>query len=418
MDTVSKLFGVKLPTVYKVTGVKPVACAFPKLIVGMELETENAVKGSDWYESNLRGPWTVATDGSLRGRDTAFEFISKPIELENMIPVLAHFFETTGFTKDNYSDRCSVHVHTNVTDFTQEQLATLSLVYTVIEDVLFRYVNFHKAPTEEGYCRDTNIYCIPWSQCRVNTMFVNNLLLSPVGTATHRWQKYTALNLQPIQTQGTVEWRHMHGTADMEKLTTWLNVIGSIMKFSKEASLEDVVKTIKILNDTSAYQQFFNSILQGYLQYEEEYRGPMSDGVINAKNGLFNWEINKAAPKKNAKEAKTPFGALVGRLDAMDAAVQQEAPVPQTGLRPGTRTVRGHTIRVNPANQATWNDDWILNPAQMMPDAALSELAFRDRQHERIRAGANRGLIEDDIFQGEVARAAAMQNDTQRRTRG
>jgi hypothetical protein len=167
----------------------------------------------------------------------------------------------------------------------------------VIEDVLFQFVNHYKAPTEEGYCRDTNIYCIPWSQCRANVMLVNKLLLEPAGTATHRWQKYTALNLLPIQTQGSVEWRHMHGTADMEKLTTWLNIIGSIVKFSKNAGLDDVVKTIKVLNDTSAYQQFFNSILQGYLPYNDTYRGPMADGVINAKNGLLNWELAKSKPK-------------------------------------------------------------------------------------------------------------------------
>ncbi len=274
-------------------------CSNPNLIVGIELEVEGTHHDPMKYADACGIVWRVERDGSLRPRDYSFEFISKPIPMEYALSELSRFYEKTKFKEDNYSDRCSVHVHTNVTDFTQEQLANLALVYIVVEDVLFEFVNFSNAKEKQGYCRDTNIYCIPWSQCRMNQQLVGKLFNNPVG-AFKRWQKYTALNLLPILTQGTVEWRHMHGTADMKKLTTWFNLIGSIMAFAKNASFEDVVKTIKVLNDTSAYQQFFNSVLQGYIPYDNTYQPAMSDGVINAKSSLINWELNKDKPTKKS----------------------------------------------------------------------------------------------------------------------
>ena len=298
MDTVSKVFGVKAPTVAK-SGLVGHRCSFPDLVMGVELEIERLPHNQEWYQEKLqRKTWTVDTDGSLRPPGSSFEFISKPLELQYLLAELTKFFADNPLNAErNYSDRTSVHIHTNVTDFTQQQLASLALVYTVVEDVLFQYVNHYKEPTPDGYSRDTNIYCIPWNQCRMNYNLVNEIFANPVG-AFRNWQKYTALNLLPITTQGTVEWRHMHGTNDMEKLTIWVNLIGSIMKFAKGADFEDVIKTVKSLNDTSAYQQFFNTVLQDYLPYEEGYQVAMSEGVINAKYALFNWDAQKGTPKK------------------------------------------------------------------------------------------------------------------------
>ncbi len=295
MNPVSKIFKVKYPAVYP-SDETPVACSNPDLICGVELETENARPNLDWYVDNLSHAWMVDRDGSLRGRDTAYEFISKPLAMGLLIPELTKFFGTTGFGEKNYSDRCSVHVHTNVTDFTQDGLASLVMIYTVLESILFQYVNHHNAPTTEGYSRDTNIYCVPWNQCRFNKRLVEKLFNRPTAPVA-AWQKYTALNLLPIAVQGTVEWRHMHGTADMEKLTVWLNIIGNIMLYARKTPLDDIIKTIKHLNDTSAYKKFFTDVLKESLPYSEEYRASLIEGVVNAKYSLFDWDRSKIPAK-------------------------------------------------------------------------------------------------------------------------
>jgi hypothetical protein len=339
MDTVTKIFKIKPPVQFK-SAFKAVDCSNKELVMGVELEVEKT-RELDYYTAGyLSGLWMFERDGSLRvgHGGEAYEFISKPVQMQFLLPELQKFFEYTKFDEENYSDRCSVHVHTNVTDFTQDMLASLSMVYTVVEDVLFQYVNHYKAPTMDGYNRDTNLYCIPWNQCRMNHRLVEKLFGNSHAHLA-RWQKYTALNLLPITTQGTVEWRHMHGTADMEKLTTWLNLIGSIMWYARRTQLDDVIKTILTLNDTSAYRQFFLDVTKGYLEYKEEYQAPLAEGVINAKYGLFDWDRSKK-PAEEKKQAQ-----LDQQLDAMHR-LQQHLNDEVAQFRPAA--VRNPAARARP----------------------------------------------------------------------
>lgn len=310
--TIGTLFKRRRPSSYSPKGVL-VACTNPHLLMGVELETENADPDPLYYQQRLNPSlWLVDRDGSLRGGDTAYEFKSAPTKMGHLLPELQAFFATTGFTEQNYSDRCSIHVHTNVTDFTQDNLAVLALVYSVVEDVLFHFINtFHWNKTPEGACRDTNIYCVPWSCCWMHTRLVKKLFQAPQkGLA--RWVKYTALNFLPITDRGSIEWRHLHGTADMEKITIWLNVIGALMAYAKNNTLEECIQRIKQLNDTSAYQQFFTEVLQGQLPYDQEYQGALFEGVVKAKMSLVDWDGKKEPEGVVVADEEAPVGAVLG----------------------------------------------------------------------------------------------------------
>jgi hypothetical protein len=313
MDTVQNVFGLKPPAFYKSIH-KPAEVSNPDLVVGCELEIEELHDGVGYYMEIAGQAWNVVEDGSLRPRGRAWEFVSKPMPLGVFAQELRLLLGKMRLGPANYSDRTSVHVHANVLDFTQEQLATLCLIYVVIEDVLFRFVNRYRVDEAEhpdGMCRDTNIYCVPWSQCRMNTRLIERLLFNP-GEVPANWQKYSALNLIPVQTQGTVEWRHLHGTNDMDKLLKWLNVIGSIMQYAKNTPFDEVITQLKRLNDVSTYQQFFQSIVGTHIPYSEDYRRLLADGCINAKYSLINWEPMKKAGAKMqpVKPSKKPMRFL------------------------------------------------------------------------------------------------------------
>jgi hypothetical protein len=327
--TVADVFGIKQPAPYK-SKQNPDKTNNDSLLCGLELEVEHLPNGHAWYMDNAGNFWSVVEDGSLRPRGEAWEFVSRPATLGVALAELRHILEKMKWDERNYSDRCSVHVHTNVLDMTQAQVANLALVYPVIEAVLFQFVNHYKCKDKQGYCRDTNLYCIPWSDCRMNRNFIEKFFANPAmlvpdrrGLGTRAWEKYTALNFKPIGEHGTVEWRHMHGTADMEKLTKWLNMIGSIMKFCKEQEFMDIVKTIKVLNDVSTYQQFFQSVLGGNLEYKEEYRAPMAEGVVNAKYSLINWEANKDKPKKPVLTPPSATGEWAWTAGALNQGVDE-----------------------------------------------------------------------------------------------
>lgn len=325
--TVSEVFGLGIPKPFK-SKQNPDKTSNDDLMVGIELEIENLTRGYDHYLQQGHPFWSVVEDGSLRPRGQSWEFVSVPANLGTALAELRVLLEKLRVDDRNYTDRCSVHVHTNVLNFNQQQVASLALVYPVFEMVLFQYVNHFKAPDEQGYCRDTNLYCIPWSDCRMNRNFVEKFFRYPEEftqrRGVHNWQKYTALNFLPISQHGTVEWRHMHGTADMEKLTTWLNVIGAIMKFCHDSPFDDIVKTIKVLNDVSTYQQFFTAVLGGTLPYHEQYRRSMAEGVINAKYSLVNWEANKGKENSSVKKSQPLYGGEAeqdeGDIEAINRA--------------------------------------------------------------------------------------------------
>lgn len=294
MKTISELYGVKPPKVAKYkTGIP---CLNPDLIIGFELETENC-RDSDYYlETCDVNNITITNDGSLRG--TAYEFITRPMTSTNALAALQTFFGDTGFDERNYTDRCSVHVHVNCTDMALEQLSTLALLYTTVEEILFDFV---------GQERADNIYCIPWNHCRAHLDLIFNFLNNTNDTL-RRWNKYTALNLLPLSKLGTVEFRLMHGTADMGKLTTWVNIIGSLFKYAKENSLASLTGEIKNLNSSSEYEVFFYRLFNGVLPYTPEYKQLLEEGVIYAKFTMFSMNRKAgAAPVEIPVEAPRPL---------------------------------------------------------------------------------------------------------------
>lgn len=317
-NTVSELFGLP-PTVGVFDYQRKVACVNPNLIIGLELETENCPR----YGAKNLNPAVIDTlgikvdnDHSLRG--SAFEFITSPMASTCAIPVLEDFFKHTNFNDDNYSDRCSVHVHVNCLGLTTEQLVGLSLLYSIFEEVFFEFV---------GHDRDSNIYCIPWSHCRHNMEFARQFLIDPTNVARH-WQKYTALNLLPLRTQGTVEFRHMHGTADMVKLSQWINMIGGMFQYIVNNSLDDIIKEVLELNTSSHYEKFFTQVLPETLAYTNLYQQKLEDGVILAKYSLINY-FNKK-PKVGRSTETVIFNDDIVTI-----------PNPPNIVRPAGRGVRG-----------------------------------------------------------------------------
>lgn len=395
--TLAQIWGLGAPAVMatspnKLTPVKNTTN--DELLVGVELEIENLGHGFGWYQERTGPFWTVVEDGSLRPRGQAWEFVSRPAPLGLALAEIDHLFKHLKITRKNYTDRCSVHVHTNVQDFTQEQLSSLMLVYPVFEEVMFEFINHFKKEEEQGYCRDSNLYCIPWSACRMNKAMVEKIVSAP--DAIRYWQKYTALNLLPIRHQGTVEWRHLHGTCDMEKITIWMNVIGAIMRYCKAQQFKDIVKSIKELNDVSHYQQFFRDVLRDSLPYNEAYRRLMAEGVVNAKYSLMDFELPKESKKKKSILDMAFERAVRNEDDIIDDEVREwlDVPIPQPAAQ-------GQAGRREPAGDPF---------AQMDNDVAArmrNEWDAEFQRREEARIAEEQARIQRFVANNAVAAGAA-----------
>lgn len=259
--TVSEVFCVGHPSVapifhkiVKAGGFTPIETVDPKGIVGIEVEVENVTRITP--EINL-GFWRIDNDGSLRNNGK--EFISAPIPTAYVVPALENLFRSLNKDLD-FSRRTSIHVHFNVTQMTLDQLTGFLYVYLSVEKLLFDYA---------GLKRATSVFCVPLTE----TVLAQSLVRHPRDSAEifYRklqgfWQKYTALNLLPMYEQGSIEFRHMPGTASISRIVTWINLLSCLKLFVYRYSLEQVIHKISQLNTSSGYSEFLEDVFGKYLK--------------------------------------------------------------------------------------------------------------------------------------------------------
>lgn len=210
--------------------------------LGIEVETENVLA----FLEELSPFWQMIDDGSLRNRGK--EFITIPTRANRIEQALTCLFDQQLNKDIDFSDRTSIHVHLNVRTLTAKQLASLVLSYLVFEKVIFNWV---------GHSREHNIFCNPL----ITVPEIDGLMtkLNHIRDGFD-WNKYCALNLAPIYNKGTIEFRHLYGTKDIQVLMTWINMILSLKVFALKKDPNEVFKQIKNLNTESQYFVFASEI--------------------------------------------------------------------------------------------------------------------------------------------------------------
>jgi hypothetical protein len=236
-------------------------------LLGIEVEIENLPEPAftDYF-------WGLTDDGSLRNYGR--EYISQPLRANMVEYALRYLFRALEGKHYKFSPRCSVHVHMNVRTMTPQQVYHLILVYLLFEKLIFNWI---------GQDRDKNIHCVPLS----DTILVSKLERTLHGQLNN-WHKYTALNVLPISKKGTIEFRHMHGTDDIKKLMTWINIILKLKMFVyKNDDVDSFLLRLFALNSTSQYRQFaytvFGKEITDDLLASTDYIENMEKGVNFAK---------------------------------------------------------------------------------------------------------------------------------------
>lgn len=160
---------------------------------------------------------TIVDDHSLR--NSGKEFITRPLNFTDSIKCFETLHQTLQLGPDPYSARTSTHVHMNVLNLEVDQLKHLLLMYALLEPVFFAYV---------GDKRKHNIHCVPLNYTMLPKYYSMNL-----EHIIEAWSKYTAFNMKPVPKQGTVEFRHLYGTGDIEVYTRWLKLLQALYLAAK-----------------------------------------------------------------------------------------------------------------------------------------------------------------------------------------
>ena len=230
---------------------RPNAVKIDGAYMGIELEYEQGHPSI--FSSNTKY-WSIVEDHSLR--DIGVEFVSQPLAQEQVRAALKEVNEIIRENGLQSTKRCGVHVHMNVSDLQIKELWNIIMLYVITEPYIFG--NFAEGREENHFCvplmyntsmrsllaSDINslrktIQVLPKPQ-QPNIISPMTFVDSAIYSGGHRPPvlkifksgKYSAVNLQTIQTLRTMEFRHLHGTTSMPKINKWINFLFS---FREEA---------------------------------------------------------------------------------------------------------------------------------------------------------------------------------------
>jgi hypothetical protein len=190
-----------------------------KFIAGLECEIE-AIPGG---KAKPYAIFQCKEDHSLR--NNGWEFVSIPEDLPTLVSEFAKLQAWLGLemSQDPFSHRTSTHVHVNVSNLTLEQAKNMLMLYALYEEFFFAMVKPE---------RRSNIHCVPLTETHLPMYYKHE-----IQVLREKWSKYSALNLLRLADLGTMEFRHLHGTGDVQEVETWLKVLENLWKLAQEVEI-------------------------------------------------------------------------------------------------------------------------------------------------------------------------------------
>jgi hypothetical protein len=240
VPNVRETFRIKSPNIYSVRGLSNnTGINIPsKQVIGIEVEVEN-IKTLN----KLHDGWSITQDGSLRNNGA--EFISRPIPACNSPELVENLLNASLLPTSCFSPRTSIHVHMDFTDDDLDTVEDVITMYAVFERLFFKFV---------GKQRIKNIYCVPITETTLLR------IMGQRGINPGHWQKYSALNAKPLESLGTLEFRHMHGTFDVRKVCIWIDLITRLKDYCVKAGTTSVRATIASMDDAFPFKELLRDI--------------------------------------------------------------------------------------------------------------------------------------------------------------
>ncbi|MCI0560172.1 MAG: hypothetical protein MN733_16910, partial [Nitrososphaera sp.] len=175
------------------------------------------------------------------------------------------------------------------------------------ERLLFKWV---------GKGREASIFCVPLYETHdLQGLFAAAMVMFGIPVSF----KYSALNFNTtcrnsgLPLYGTVEFRHLYGTLDVNTIIDWINLIFSIKKYVMKRELGTIVNQVCSLNTTSGYGQFLTDVfgaqassLTAGVNSPAEFQDLMEKSVSEVKRCAFANNYHQAL-HDGAPSAKSPF---------------------------------------------------------------------------------------------------------------
>lgn len=281
--------------------------------VGIEIEVEGK------NLPHVAKYWRNEKDGSLRGEESMEYVLSKPSTMKEAHLALK-YLEAQYKRHESVIDdtvRAGVHVHINVQHLNMLELYSFMTIYLVLEEMLVKFC---------GEFREGNLFCLR----AMDAEFLLHRLQE--AARTRRFQplvddnlRYASMNVKALGTYGSLEFRAMRGTSDLDLIYKWASILHNIREVAR--TFKDPQEVISFFS----YQQcdgFIDRCLGEHaaeFKSQSDWKESMFRGMRNAQAVAFCVDWTKFVAQENLN----PFeGAVVNKLFLNDMPVFIEPPAP------------------------------------------------------------------------------------------
>lgn len=205
-------------TIANIIGLSPTVLTTGTYGVEIEVEGTN-------LPNNLGSLWRVDKDDSLKAGYENWEYVMpKPSDLGGVKTALDHLGSYYKAYKSKVMETITsgVHVHVNVQDYTVREMFTFITGYFALEELLMTYCGPH---------REGNHFCL---RAKDAEWIVYELIYSVKNRNFNNLQndniRYCSLNVCSLFKYGSLEFRGMRGTGNLELIYEWTEILDQIKK--------------------------------------------------------------------------------------------------------------------------------------------------------------------------------------------
>jgi hypothetical protein len=187
--------------------------------IGIEIEVEG-IRLPTMLDPKV---WRIDADGSLKGPENREYVMPMPASLKDAFNALDYlamaYKENHSIVND--SIRAGVHIHRNVQDLTLKQLFTFIVAYFTLEKVLVQWC---------GDSREGNLFCLRGTEDAEFILFelMKAIEKRKLGGLKTDNLRYCSLNVCALFKYGSIEFRAMRGTSNLEEIKTWAATIDEL----------------------------------------------------------------------------------------------------------------------------------------------------------------------------------------------
>lgn len=251
--------------------------------VGIEIEVEGV-------NLPLKTPmgWRVEYDGSLRGESYEYVFTS-PVprdKVEVLLGRLDEKFKEKGSEVFD-SGRAGIHVHVNIRDLTKAELYNFMCLYIIFEDLLVKWC---------GELREGNLFCLRIKDAEHLLQYLAESLRQDQLNILHDDNiRYASMNCKAILQYGSLEFRAMRSTVDMEAIQQWVNLLLALKDKAKTFnSPREVINTMSWEGPEAFAKATFGDMLSSF-PANTDWRKNVIEGIRRAQNVAYAIEWEEAA---------------------------------------------------------------------------------------------------------------------------